>query len=43
MSPIVIGVIVLAALILVPMMVKIVPEYERGVLFRLGRLKQLHR
>ncbi len=38
MSPIVIGVIVLALLIVLPMSVKIVPEYERGVLFRLGRL-----
>jgi len=38
MSPIVIGVIVLAALILISMAVKIVPEYQRGVVFRLGRL-----
>jgi len=38
MSPIVIGVIVLAALILIPMTVKIVNEYQRGVIFRLGRL-----
>jgi len=38
MSPIVIGVIALGALILIPMTVKIVPEYERGVVFRLGRL-----
>jgi len=38
MSPIIIGVIVLAALILIAMTVKIVPEYERGVIFRLGRL-----
>ena len=38
MSPIVIGIIVLALLIIIPMSVKIVPEYERGVLFRLGRL-----
>jgi len=38
MNPIVIGVIVLALLIIIPMAVKIVPEYERGVLFRLGRL-----
>jgi len=38
MSPIVIGVIVLAALILISMAVKIVPEYQRGVIFRLGRL-----
>jgi len=32
------GIIGLALLILIPMTVKIVPEYERGVLFRLGRL-----
>ena len=38
MSPIIIGVIILAVLILVPMTVKIVSEYERGVIFRLGRL-----
>ncbi len=38
MNPIFIGVLVLIALILIPMTVKIVPEYERGVLFRLGRL-----
>jgi regulator of protease activity HflC (stomatin/prohibitin superfamily) len=38
MSPIVIGVIVLAAFILILMAVKIVKEYERGVIFRLGRL-----
>ena len=38
MSPIVIGIIVLVALILIPMTVKIVPEYQRGVIFRLGRL-----
>jgi regulator of protease activity HflC (stomatin/prohibitin superfamily) len=38
MNPIVIGVIVFAAFILILMAVKIVPEYERGVLFRLGRL-----
>jgi len=38
MSPIVIGVIVLAALILISMAVKIIPEYQRGVIFRLGRL-----
>ncbi len=38
MSPIIIGVIVLALLILIPMTVKIVPEYQRGVVFRLGRL-----
>ena len=38
MSPIVIGVIVLAVVILISMAVKIVPEYQRGVVFRLGRL-----
>ena len=38
MSPIVIGVIVLAVVILVAMAVKIVAEYQRGVIFRLGRL-----
>ena len=38
MNPIVIGIIILALIILLPMAVKIVPEYERGVLFRLGRL-----
>jgi len=38
MNPIVIGVIVLAVLILIPMSVKIVSEFERGVIFRLGRL-----
>jgi regulator of protease activity HflC (stomatin/prohibitin superfamily) len=35
---IVIGIIVFAALILVAMSIKIVTEYERGVIFRLGRL-----
>ncbi len=38
MSWIAIGIIILAVLIILPMAVKIVPEYERGVLFRLGRL-----
>ncbi|TES84246.1 MAG: slipin family protein [Dehalococcoidia bacterium] len=38
MSPIIYGVIALAVLILIPMTVKIVKEYERGVVFRLGRL-----
>jgi len=33
-----IGLIALALLILIPMAVKIVREYERGVVFRLGRL-----
>ena len=34
----VIAIIVLAVLIIIPMTVKIVAEYERGVIFRLGRL-----
>jgi len=38
MSPIVIGVIVLAVVILIAMAVKIVTEFQRGVIFRLGRL-----
>jgi regulator of protease activity HflC (stomatin/prohibitin superfamily) len=38
MSPIIIGVIVLAILVILPMAIKIVQEYERGVIFRLGRL-----
>ena len=38
MEWIVIAIIILAALILIPMTVKIVAEYERGVVFRLGRL-----
>jgi regulator of protease activity HflC (stomatin/prohibitin superfamily) len=38
MNPIVIGVIVVAAFILILMAIKIVKEYERGVIFRLGRL-----
>jgi regulator of protease activity HflC (stomatin/prohibitin superfamily) len=33
-----IGIIVLVILIIVPMAIKIVQEYERGVIFRLGRL-----
>lgn len=37
-TPIVIGIIILVLFIILPMSVKIVPEYERGVLFRLGRL-----
>ena len=37
-SPILIGILVLAALVIIPMAVKIVTEYERGVIFRLGRL-----
>ncbi|MBA7688641.1 hypothetical protein ES703_97127 [subsurface metagenome] len=38
MSPIVIGVIAVVALILISMAIRIVAEYERGVIFRLGRL-----
>ena len=38
MNPILIGVIVVVLLIIIPMAVKIVTEYERGVIFRLGRL-----
>lgn len=38
MNPIVIGAIVLFLLIILPMAIKIVTEYERGVIFRLGRL-----
>ena len=38
MNPIIIGVIIVVLLILIPMAVKIVTEYERGVIFRLGRL-----
>jgi len=37
-NPIIIGIIVLALLVVTPMAVKIVTEYERGVIFRLGRL-----
>ncbi len=38
MNPIAIGVIVVVLLIILPMTIKIVTEYERGVIFRLGRL-----
>jgi len=38
MNPIVIGVIVLALIILLPMTIKVVKEWERGVILRLGRL-----
>jgi regulator of protease activity HflC (stomatin/prohibitin superfamily) len=38
MNPIVIGVIVLGLIILSSMAIKIAAEYERGVVFRLGRL-----
>ncbi|MFC1917303.1 slipin family protein [Chloroflexota bacterium] len=38
MNPVAIGVIVLIAIMILSMAVKIVTEYERGVIFRLGRL-----
>jgi regulator of protease activity HflC (stomatin/prohibitin superfamily) len=38
MNPFLIGAIVVVVLILLPMSIKIVKEYERGVIFRLGRL-----
>ncbi len=38
MNPIVIGVIVVLLLMILPMAIKIVTEFERGVIFRLGRL-----
>ena len=38
MSPIIIGIVVVIILIIVPMSVKIVTEFERGVILRLGRL-----
>ena len=38
MNPIAIGVIVVVVFLLGSMSIKIVPEYERGVIFRLGRL-----
>jgi len=37
-TPIIIGIVALAVLIVLPQMIKIVKEYERGVIFRLGRL-----
>jgi regulator of protease activity HflC (stomatin/prohibitin superfamily) len=37
-NPIIIGIIVLALLVIIPMSIKIVTEFERGVIFRLGRL-----
>ncbi len=37
-TPIIIGIIALVILILIPSTVKILKEYERGVIFRLGRL-----
>lgn len=38
MNPIAIGVIVVLLLMILPMAIKIVTEFERGVIFRLGRL-----
>jgi regulator of protease activity HflC (stomatin/prohibitin superfamily) len=38
MSPVIYGIIGLVVIILLAMTIKVVPEYERGVLFRLGRL-----
>ncbi|UCH43451.1 MAG: slipin family protein [Dehalococcoidales bacterium] len=38
MSPIIIGVIALVVVMLISMAIRIVQEYERGVIFRLGRL-----
>jgi regulator of protease activity HflC (stomatin/prohibitin superfamily) len=38
MPGIIVGIIVVVILIIIPMTVKIVTEYERGVIFRLGRL-----
>ncbi len=38
MSPVVIGIVVVVVIIIVTMAIKIVTEYERGVIFRLGRL-----
>jgi len=38
MNPFVIGVIIVVLLILIPMAIKIVKEWERGVILRLGRL-----
>ena len=38
MNPIVIGIIVIVVIILLAMSIRIVTEYERGVIFRLGRL-----
>jgi len=37
-TPIIIGIIALVIIILIPSTVKILKEYERGVIFRLGRL-----
>ena len=38
MNPIIIAIIALVVVLLLSMAVKIVPEFERGVLFRIGRL-----
>jgi regulator of protease activity HflC (stomatin/prohibitin superfamily) len=38
MTPAVLGVVVIVALILVMAAIRIVQEYERGVIFRLGRV-----
>jgi len=38
MSPVIIGIVVLFVLMILSMAVKVVTEYERGVIFRLGRL-----
>src|SRR4030043_984232 len=38
MDIVIIVIVALAVLMILPMSIKIVPEYERGVLFRLGRL-----
>jgi len=38
MNPIALGVIIIVVIILISMSVKIVAEFERGVIFRLGRL-----
>jgi regulator of protease activity HflC (stomatin/prohibitin superfamily) len=37
-TPILVGIIVVAVIIVLSMALKVIPEYERGVLFRLGRL-----
>ncbi len=38
MNPIIIGILVIAVAVLLYMSVKIIPEYQRGVILRLGRL-----
>ncbi|MBI2832459.1 MAG: slipin family protein [Chloroflexi bacterium] len=38
MNPVTIGIIILVIIIILSMAIKIVAEYERGVIFRLGRL-----